>query len=513
MSSAPLPAPGPSHRGTWLGLALGSVALHLVALTRYGWFRDEFYYVACARHLAWGYVDQPPLSIAVLALVRALFGESLVALRLTVVLAGGLTVYLVARLAREVGGGRFAQALAALTVLLAPVFVGESRYYSMNAFDLLLWTGAASALVSALRRARTRDWLALGVMIGLGLLNKISMLWFSAGLFAGLLITSHRRQLLQPGPWLAGAVAIAMFAPHVAWQIGNGWPTLEFMRNASSHKMVAVSIPGFLLGQFLTMGPANALVYLPGLAFALLAPSGRPWRILAVMFLSVAAVLVSAGTSRASYLAAAYPMLLALGGAAWEQWTARRPRLLRAALIAVVALLGLPLVPMALPILPVETFIRYQAALGLQPSTEERTRVGPLPQHYADMFGWDELVDLVARAYQKLTPEERAHAVVFGQNYGEAGAVDVLGPRRGLPRAISGHNSYYLWGPGSWDGRVLIIIGGDEPDNAAWFDSLERVGTWDAPYAMPYERGLGIFIGRGFRYPPKEAWPKLKHFI
>jgi hypothetical protein len=276
--------------------------------------------------------------------------------------------------------------------------------------------------------------------------------------------------------------------------------------------MVPVSLAGFLVGQFREMGPANLVVYLPGLLFGLFSPAGRRWRVLGIVFLVVAGVLVAAGTSRASYLAVAYPMLLALGGVAWERWTARRP-LARPIAIGWVALLGLPLVPLALPILPIRDFIRYQAALGLAPSTEERTDVGPLPQHYADMYGWNELVALVAEANRRLTPEERARAVVFGQNYGEAGAVDVLGRKLGLPRVISGHNNYWLWGPGDWDGGVMIIVGGDPQDNAAWFESIERVGTWDHPYAMPYERGLGIFIARHFKVPPTEAWPKLKHFI
>src|SRR5258706_7743187 len=177
MTAEILPAPGLRHRGMWLCFALAKLALHLTALTGYGWFRDELYYVACSSRPAWGYVDQPPLSIAVLALVRAGFGDSLIAIRLAVVLVGAATVYLVGRLARDLGGGGFAQALACVAALLAPGFIGESRYYSMNAFDLLLWTAAAVALVAALRDGGTRNWIALGALIGLGLLNKISVLW------------------------------------------------------------------------------------------------------------------------------------------------------------------------------------------------------------------------------------------------------------------------------------------------------------------------------------------------
>jgi len=254
------------------------------------------------------------------------------------------------------------------------------------------------------------------------------------------------------------------------------------------------------------------LVYLPGLLYGLLSRTARPWRILGVLFLSVAALLIAAGSSRASYLAVAYPPLFALGGLAWERWTAGRDRWVREPFLALVALLGLPMIPFALPVLPVDLYLKYQSALGQRPTTEERKQVGPLPQGYADMFGWPELVAEVEKAAARLTPEERAHAVVFGQNYGEASAVNVLGKRLGLPPAVSGHNNYALWGPGDWDGKAMIIIGGDPADNAQFFESVERVGVWSHPYAMPYERGLDISIGRGFRGSPAEVWARLRHF-
>jgi len=512
MSALEIPAPGPSHRRLWLALGLGAFLIHLPALTQYGWFRDEFYYVACARRLAWGYVDQPPLSIAILALVRALAGESLAALRIVAALAGAASVYFTVRLTRDLGGGAFAQALAGTAMLLAPIFLGTSRFFSMNAFDVLLWTLAAVALVAALREGGTARWSMLGVIVGLGLLNKISMMWFGLGMVVGLVLTPHRRQLLTPGPYVAAAIALGLFLPHLLWQIANHWPTLEFMRNATAHKMAAVSPREFVAGQFLVMGMGNVLVYLPGLLYALFARSGRAWRIFSLLFLAVAVVLVAAGTSRANYLAVAYPPLFALGGMAWERWSAHAPRLARGALLAVIILLGLPWIPLALPVLPVGEYIRYQAALGRKPSTEERKEVGPLPQHYADMYGWDELVAEVGKAFARLTPEEKKRAVVFGQNYGEAGAIDVLGRKLGLPAAVSGHNNYGLWGPGKWDGSVVIIIGGDRPDNAAFFDSVEVVGTWDHPYAMPYERHLDISIGRGLKSPPQAVWAQLRHY-
>jgi hypothetical protein len=286
------------------------------------------------------------------------------------------------------------------------------------------------------------------------------------------------------------------------------------MRNATTAKMLGVSPVRFVIDQILAMNPGAAPVWLAGIIVGLSGAHRSRGRLIVFVYLTVFALLLLAGRSRASYLAPAYPPLLALGAVALEQ-RAEAPRWgwLRPALGAMVILFGAILLPFALPILPVETFVKYQAALGQTPRTEERHRMGALPQHYADMFGWHELTSLVANAYGRLTPEERRRCRVFGQNYGEAGAIDVLGRRFGLPRALSGHNSYWLWGPdaGSWN--VLIIIGGDREDNAKYFEHIEIVGQTGSSWSMPYERGLDVSIARGPKVDILTLWPALKQFI
>jgi hypothetical protein len=401
-----------------------------------------------------------------------------------------------------------------MTAMLCPVLLGTAHYYTMNVFDQLLWTLAIWLLLVTLRESTVTRWAWLGVVLGLGLLNKISILWLGLGMIVGLTLTPHRRVLQTGGPYLAAAITGAMFVPHLVWQVANGWPTLEFMHNATERKMVAVSWGQFVVGQILSMGPGNALVWMIGLGYALIPKAGRPFRILAFVYLAVAALLMVGGRSRASYLAVAYPMLLALGGVAWERMTWGKHRWwMRVPITLVVVVLGLVAMPFALPVLQVDAFIRYQALLHMKPSTEEHLSVGPLPQQYADQFGWQELASLVAVAYQRLTPEERRHCRVFGQNYGEAGAIDVLGRKLGLPRAMSGHNSYWLWGPGNFDGSVLIIIGGDSDDNAEFFEQIEIVGRTQSPYAMPYERGLEVSIARRPRISLRDAWAKVKMYI
>jgi 4-amino-4-deoxy-L-arabinose transferase-like glycosyltransferase len=498
-----------------LAIAALAFLVHLPAITHYGYFRDELYYLECTRHLAWGYVDQPPVSIAWLWLLRHTLGDSLWAIRITPALIHGAAVYLTGRLALEMGGGRVAQLLAALAALAAPVFLGLTADYSMNAIELLVWTAAFLLLHRALHREAPRDWILLGVVLGLGLLNKISVLWLGTGIAAGLLLTPHRRALLTPGPWLAGAVAAALFAPYLLWNATHGWPTLEFMRNAQQEKMVDVPLGAFLARQALNANPGSALLWVPGLLYGLLAPGGRKGRVFSIVYLTVFAILFLAGRSRASYLAPAYGPLFATGAIGIERLARARARLrwTPAAVAALVVAMGAVALPMALPVLPVRQFIAYSKALGLAPRAEEQLRVAELPQHYADMFGWEEMARAVAEAYQHVPPKDRARCAIYGRNYGEAGAIDFFGPRLGLPHAISGHNSYWFWGPRGWDGSLLLVIGGEGRDHLRSFDYVKQVGAVRSPYAMPYERDLPIWLCRRSKLPVSELWRDLRLFI
>lgn len=507
-------------------LVTATIALHVYCLTQYGWFRDELYYLTCANHPAAGYVDQPPLSIWLLGAWRALFGESLAAVRMLAVLAGAALVFATGGVARALGGGRFAQFFAALAVAVAPVILALSHFYSMNVFDALLWTLAMLAAIRVARRNADRDWALLGVIIGLGLLNKISVAWLIAGLLPMLAGISFRSPPRGRGVALTLGIALVMFAPHVVWQIANGWPTREFMRNAAGIKMAPVTPLEFLKGQVMQMHPVLLPLWVAGLVWCLRPRGDAASRLAASVYLVTVAILLLAGTSRASYLAAAYPPLLAAGAIALERSTARRRVLgspaaagpggiaVRVATVVIVIAAAIPALPLALPVLPVEAYIPYAARLGLAPRTEERTEVGPLPQHYADMFGWPELANEVSRVYHDLPAAEQRRCVIFGQNYGEAGAICVLGKPLGLPPAISGHNAFWMWGPGpALVDPVVIVIGGDARDERRQFARVERAGTWTSRYAMPYERDLPIWVCRGIRVPLRELWPEVRRYI
>jgi hypothetical protein len=493
-----------------LGFPILALLLQILSLPAYGWFRDEFYYIACSEHPAFGYVDHPPLSVFVLWLWRAVFGSSIWAVRLLPALAQAVTVIVVGRIALGMGGQRYAQALAMLAAVCAPAYLAMAHVYSMNAFDTLFWAVTALLLTRILNGAPQRTWVVLGVVLGLGLQNKISVLWLGAGLFVGLVATGERRHFATPGPWITGLVALALFLPHIVWQIANDWPTLEFMANARSDKMVALEIVPFLAAQVLFIGPPSVWLWLGGLAW-LFRSGGARYRLLAWVWLTVLVILVGSGSARPSYMSASYTWLLAAGAVATERFlsSARRERF-RPAAVALVAS-TLLLAPMAIPLLPIESYIAYAQRLGVAPRTEERKELAELPQFYADMQGWKEIVDTVAEVHGTLSPEEQTEAVVFTLNYGVAGAVDFLGRERGLPRAASGHNNYWLWGPGE-PASTVLIVGGNADDHRQICGRLDAGAVIDCGYCMPYENGNTVWICRDLRRPIEEIWPQLRNY-
>ncbi len=495
----------------WLyALAALYALLHLAVIDRYGIFRDELYYVACARHLAWGYVDHPPLIAFLTRLELALFGSSLAALRILPILAGAATVAVAGLIARELGGGRFAQVLAGLSVAVAPVYLFLFHILSMNAVEVLLWSLAAYVLTRLLSGGDPRLWLAFGALAGLGLETKHSMLLLGLGVFAGVLASPSRRLLASPWPWLGGLLAAALFVPNVLWEVRHGWPTLEFLRHAEAGKNVHYSPLAFLGQQVLQMQPLTAIVWIAGLLGLLFAPALRRFQALGWAYVAIAAVLL-AQASKPYYLSPAYPWLFAAGAVLVEGWTARRAWL-RPAALALLAVNGAATAPLTLPVLSEETYIRYAAALGIHPESGERHRMGALPQHFADMHGWPELTAEVARVWRALPPPERARCGIFGQNYGEAGAIDYFGPAYGLPHAISAHNSYYLWGPDGYDGSCLIVLNDEPARLAELFADVEPAGRFDCRYCMPYEDGMAIHVCRRPKRPLAAVWPKLKSF-
>ncbi len=337
----------------WRWLVIAAAAqflLHAITNGNYGVFRDEYYYLACADRLAWGYVDQPPFSIWVLAAWTAIFGDSVHSIRLLPALCGSALIVLTGVAASRLGGGRWAQLLAGSSVGIGAAGLVICGFYSMNCYDLLAWTGAYYLLIR-IAGGDGRLWPWLGLVLGLGLFNKIGVLVFGVALVAGLLMTRHRRYFLDLRLYLGGAAAMAFLAPYVLWNAARDWPTREFIDNAKQFKIAATSPLGFLSESILEANPVTVPLWLGGLLWLLLARDARRYRIVGLMVV-VTWVLLVLQKSKPYYFAASFPVLMAAGGVAWERWTTgRRWRWGRWAM-AVNLLVGLIVfLPLALPAL------------------------------------------------------------------------------------------------------------------------------------------------------------------
>jgi hypothetical protein len=496
------------------------VTLHLLTFSRYGYFRDELYYIACSKHLAWGYVDQPPLSIFLLRAVRMLLGDSLFAIRLLPLLAGVTTIFLAGLMARKMGGGRTAQGLAACAALASPVILGNAgRYFSMNAFDILLWSLAACILIVILREERQRLWLAFGVVAGFGLLNKYSMGFFLLGVGIGLLLTRQRRQFLSKWPYLGGLLALPIILPHLLWEIGNGFPSLEFMRNAATMKNAPLTPPEFVLGQFMEMGIGNIAIFLIGLIFLAIGEKGSPLRAFAWAYAAIFAFLILQN-GKPYYLSPTFPLFFAAGALGIERAAQKKfLKWISSTMAASIFLGAVIFTPFAIPVLSVPGFIHYQQCLGQKPQWSERSEIGVLPQQFADMMGWEEMTAQVAGLYRRLTPAEQRDCWIYLRNYGEAGAIDFFGPKYGLPRAVCAHNSYWYWGFPDWKGSAAIIFGTSRDidenfrDLRSHFEQVELGATTRCDLAMPFENRRPIFLCRWAKFSLKDIWADERFFI
>ncbi len=500
-------------------IALAQLVLQVVFHNQYGYFRDELYYIACSKHLAFGYVDQPPLSIFLLAITRWIAGDSLQAIRFLPSVAGAGVVLLAAMMAKKLSGGRFAQGLASFSVVAAHVLLGAGRFFSMNAFDVFFWALALYIVIWIVIEENPRLWLWFGVVAGLGLLNKYSVGFLCISLTVGLLLTPLRRHFVTRWFWFGVVVAGLLFLPHVIWEIANGFPSIEFMRNASQEKNVPTTFSAFLLGQFQEVNFLNAPLWLLGLYYFFFHKDGKRLRVLGWIYVVLFAIFVI-GNGKAYYLAAIYPALLA-GGAVYAEKLlhARALRWIKPVYIGMMALVTLVIMPLALPVLPIQTFIEYEHTLGFTPKAEERSSLGVLPQGYADEFGWEEMVAGIAKMYDTLTPEEKSQCVIYVRNYGEAGAIDFFGKKYGLPNALCAHNNYWLWGPGEKSGNVAIILGGNRTLKANLDDLTRAYGSVEPSFitncdlCMPYENGRQFFICRGMRTTFQRLWLHERHYI
>jgi hypothetical protein len=492
-----------------LSLAVAKFLFHLLTARRYGIFRDELYYLACSEHLDFGYVDQPPLIAFVTWIARHLFGESLVGLRLLPAAAGAGTVWLTGKLAREMGGGVFAQALAAGTVIAAPIFLLLHHWMTMNAFEPLVWVGCAWCIVRAINQSDPRYWLWFGVLLGLGMENKYTTAFFALAVFVALLLTPQRRFLSNAWIWIGALCSLLIFLPNLIWLIRHDFPFLELMHNIrGTGRDVGRGPVAFIADQAMLMNPILFPLWLGGLGWLFLNRDGCRYRILGWTYgLLLVAFIALKGKNY--YLSAAYPMLFAAGAVAFEKITRERGRWSRVIYVGLIVAATCFLAPTVAPVLPVETYIRYQKAIGFEPPKAENQPTGPLPQHFADEFGWEEMTREVARVYHELPPEQRAATAIFANSYGQAGAIDFFGKKYGLPKAISNHQNYWYWGPRHYTGESVIVLGSDGTGDREHFASVEAAGRTYHPYSRLDEH-FEVFVCRDLNTTLQALWPKTK---
>ena len=480
------------------------VVVHLLLIQRYGYHGDELYFAECGRKLAFGYVDHPPL-IPWIAWAAGAWGHSLLALRLPAIAAGAGSMVLAALLVREWGGGQVAQLLTGLCMLLAPAYLRMGAMLDIPVFEVLIWTAASYLVARIVKRAEPKLWLLVGVVAGIGLLTKHSMLLWGFGLAVGLLLTPARRQLASGWLWAGAAIALALFAPNLWWQHKHGWATFEFLATMRKTVYAGISRPLFLAGQLLYMQPLALPIWAAGLVSLLRHPD-RKRRLFGWMFLtSLATLLVTRG--KPYYLAPAYPVLFVAGGIWLERFFAQRSPWQRRAYVGMLSASGVVTAIVALPILPIEQLDR-----SLETVFRQTLPPAALTSHLHGMHGWPQHAAAVARVYRAMPAADQQRATVLAGTYAQASAVNFFGAEHGLPRAVSGHMSYHLWGPDPDRGEVAIAYGLPRSWLERHFAEVREADRLIAPGARRHDTDLPVFECRHPTTNIERMWPELRRY-
>ena len=477
----------------------------------YGYFRDEMYFLDCGRHLAWGYVDQPPLVALQARLAEMLFGLSPTRVRLFSFAAGGILVGLTGMITWQLGGRRWAQVVAMTAVMAAPVFLGTANYLSMNSFEPCLWMGALFLLLRiADGRGGMREWIAFGLLAGLGIENKHSTVFFLVALAAGLLLSPQRRLLLTKGCAAGVALLVLIALPNFLWQWAHHFPTYEFL-NTVAHSDKNIKLPPFpfLFEQARILLISAAPLWIGGVVWLGLARAARPWRFVALTYLVFLAMMM-AMHAKDYYVAPIYPVLFAAGAAGLGQLTRRNWPLMGYTLNFVLVLCFIT-GPICLTLLPPERYSAYTHLFFSPSKAQSEKFTSPLPEILSDRFGWPQMVEGFATRYNALPPAERAQTAIFCGNYGEASAVNILGPAYGLPTAISGHQNYFYWGWHGYTGASVLTLGNDAGDYTDQYAQVVDLGAFNAPWIMDHEH-LHYFWLRHRKVPYAAAWDGLKYW-
>jgi len=469
-------------------------------MSHFGFHRDELLHLALGDHLDWGYKEVPPF-IAVLAKIsNTFFGDSVFAARIFSTLFSGLIIWFTGQIVVELGGRKFAITLACLSLIFSPAFAASGYLFQPVVFDQLWWVLAVYLLVRYMNTSAPKYIYLLGAVIGLGMLTKYTMAFFTVALILGLLITKQRRILWSRHVLIAVAIALIIFLPNLIWQFRHHLPVITHMKTLQAQQLDYIKPSEFIKQQIVVNGIA-LFVWLIGFGFLLFSPRMRKFQFLALAFILIFLFLLEMN-GKNYYLFGAYPMLFAAGGYGFERWLKARAYVMRTVMVVLFTLPNLLLFPLLLPFLSLNQtlgmfrFVEKSVPAFRFAATWEDHKLHPLTQDYADMFGWDEMAEKVAKAYHSLTPEQQKNTQIYADNYGEAGAIHHFGKRYNLPDVVSLASSFTLWAPDNLNANYIIYVDDNGGENvksfASWLESYTKVGEVESPYAR--EKGTGIFL-------------------
>jgi len=481
----------------------------------YGYFIDEFYYIACANNPAAGYVDHPPLAPLLLTMFQFVFGNSLYAIRILPALAQSAAVFSTGLLAKEIGGGKFAQMLAACAMAASPTIITFGGFYSMNAFEPLLAVLLVYFAVRMIKENNPGQWIILGIIMGLGIMNKHTFAVFIIAFIFSLLATGKWRLFFNKWFIIGSLIGLIIFLPNILWQVLNNYPSVEFYKNISVDKNVYTPPAAFIIAQVMGMSPTTAPVWLAGIIFLIFSKKIKDFRFLAVLFISLFLFMLLSGVSRSDRLAFAYPVAFAGGALFFENIFLKYNVKWLKTVFVLFVISGLALaLPIILPYFSYEVVEAHTQFLGY--NTEiEKGKKPRLPQLLADRIGWEEKFKFVLLAYQSLPDTDKKEIIIAAGNYGQAGALELFGKDYNLPPVVCAHNNYYLWSKSRLKGNILLQLGHEE-DYHGLTESFRQVkaypGEYKNKFVSPHENNLKVFICREPNIPYAQMLERSKFY-
>ncbi|MFT4741742.1 MAG: hypothetical protein ACI9L9_002536 [Marivirga sp.] len=485
-----------------LSLTLFKLIMQCLGNQHYGFHRDELLHLSVSEHLAWGYMEFPPMIAALGSLSHWLFDYSLVGVRLLPTLAGASILVLCCLMAIELGGGKKAVLLAGICILVFIPFYRNHTLFQPVVFDQLFWTLGFYFMIKYMNTGHKKFLLFIGITLGLGLLTKYTILVWGLGIFTGLLF--YQKGSLFKNKWLyiSASLAVLLFLPNLLWQIANDLPLLKHLKALNESQLEGISPWSFLLEQLAL--PFTFTISLIGIGGFFFDDKLKKYKMLGITALIIFASMWLLH-AKAYYVFALYPLLFAAGAVRLSRLLSTKPTWVYATVILCL-LPPLYFIPEATPIMPIEKFIRYK---GLE---AKEGRIA-LTSDYADMFGWEEQVELVDSVYRSLTPEDKKNSVLWAENYGEAGALKILGKKYGLPDPICRHGSFWLWGYGNENAAVWISLGNEKAAVEAVFEEVTLVKIITHPYAIAEENGIPLYIGRKPKVNIPKWWAAYENYV